>query len=68
LLRCASDFDCFLTVDRNLQFQQNLKSLPVAVLVIHAQNNRFDTLRPAMPAVRSALAKIKRGELAHVRV
>jgi hypothetical protein len=34
LQQAASGFDCFLTVDRNLQFQQRLDSLPLAVLVI----------------------------------
>jgi hypothetical protein len=34
LQKAASDFDCFLTVDRNLQFQQRIDALPLAVLVI----------------------------------
>jgi hypothetical protein len=68
LRRRASDFDCFVTVDRNLQFQQHLPTLPVAVLVIHAMDNRFETLRPVMPRVRAALEKIARGELVHIRV
>lgn len=36
LQNAASDFDCFLTVDRNLQFQQRINVLPLAVLVIQA--------------------------------
>jgi predicted nuclease of predicted toxin-antitoxin system len=33
LLQLASSrFDCFLTVDRNLQFQQDVGNLPLAVL------------------------------------
>ena len=34
LQRAAAEFDCFLTVDRNLQFQQRIDALPLAVLVI----------------------------------
>jgi hypothetical protein len=33
LQRAATEFDCFLTVDRNLQFQQRIDALPLAVLV-----------------------------------
>jgi hypothetical protein len=33
LQQAANDFDCFLTVDRNLQFQQS-QLIPIAVLVV----------------------------------
>ena len=52
LLRtAASEFDVFLTADQNLEYQQNLRTLPVAVVVLVAHNNRFETLQPLMPAV-----------------
>lgn len=54
---------CFLTVDRNLQFQQKPGALPVAVVVIAAQNNRYETLAPLMPEVLKTLAEIRPGEL-----
>ncbi len=36
LALAASEFDAFLTVDKNLPYQQNLTSLPIAVLVLDA--------------------------------
>lgn len=64
LLHAAtSTFDCFLTVDRNLQFQQKPGTLPVAVIVIAARNNRYETLLPLMPEVLKALAEVGPGEL-----
>jgi predicted nuclease of predicted toxin-antitoxin system len=64
LLAAASPtFACFLTVDRNLQFQQNLAALPIAVIVLAAPNNRYETLLPLMPGVLRALAEIRPGEL-----
>ena len=64
LLRAAAlKFGCFLTVDRNLQFQQKSGALPVAVIVIAARNNRFETLVALMPEVLKALAEIRMGEL-----
>jgi hypothetical protein len=68
LAQAASSFDCFLTVDRNLQFQQNLNALPIAVVVIAAVDNKFETLRRSMGEVRAALARVKRGECVTVRV
>src|SRR6266851_1752389 len=68
LQKAASDFDCFLTVDRNLQFQQRIDALPLAVLVIQAVDNRIETLRPLMAAVREALTSIAANELKVVSV
>jgi predicted nuclease of predicted toxin-antitoxin system len=51
LKKAAAEFDCFLTVDRNLQFQQAVDRLPLAVIVIRANDNRLETLRPLIPAV-----------------
>jgi predicted nuclease of predicted toxin-antitoxin system len=63
LQKAAADFDCLLTVDRNLQFQQRIDTLPLAVLVIQAVDNRLDTLRPLMADVREALVSIGPNEL-----
>src|SRR5215469_3811414 len=40
LSRAAGHFDVFVTVDRNLSFQQNLTSLPIPVVVLRAKTNR----------------------------
>jgi hypothetical protein len=63
LQRAATAFDCFLTVDRNLQFQQRIDTLPLAVLVVQAVDNRLETLRPLMVSAQEALASIVAGEL-----
>jgi hypothetical protein len=42
LLALASvSFDVFVTVDRNLFFQQNVAALPIAVVVLQAKTNRL---------------------------
>jgi hypothetical protein len=55
LLQAADRFDVFVTADQNLQFQQNLSKLPIAVLVLVAVSNRIELLRPLIPGLRSAL-------------
>jgi hypothetical protein len=69
LLRtAASEFDCLLTVDRNLQFQQPMGSLPIAVVVIAAKTNRLEDLAPLMAQVRERLKSIKSGSVEVVGV
>lgn len=62
LLALASQqFDVFITVDRNLAFQQNLAALPIAVVILHAPTNRLADLRRLLPKLLTALADIKPG-------
>lgn len=67
LLRQAADrFDVLLTVDRNLEYQQNFSDLTMAVVIIHAASNDIAVLRPLMPAALAAIRKAKRGLVMHV--
>lgn len=64
LLRLASTrFDVLLTVDRNLEYQQNFAGLALAVIVVHAPSNDVTVLRRLMPAVLEAIPKCRRGEV-----
>ena len=51
LAQAAQEFEAFLTVDQNVQFQQNLATIPLPVAIIVAPDNRFPTLAPYAPAV-----------------
>lgn len=67
LLQLASkEFDLLLTVDRNLEYQQNFSGLALALVVIHAPSNDIEVLRPLMPAVLEAIPKAKHGVVTHV--
>jgi hypothetical protein len=51
-LTLASDhFDVFVTVDRNLSFQQNLDAFTTAVVVLKAKTNRLAYLRALVPSL-----------------
>jgi hypothetical protein len=56
LALAAQEFDVFVTVDRNLSFQQNLDVLPIAVIVLSAPTNRLADLRPLVPQLLTAIA------------
>lgn len=56
LLRAAAEtFDAFVTMDRNLPHQQNLKALALAVVVIRSASSAFSDVAPLMPEVNAAL-------------
>jgi predicted nuclease of predicted toxin-antitoxin system len=55
LALAATKFDVFLTMDGNLEYQQNLATLPVAVLVVEAISNRMEHLVPLVPGILRAL-------------
>ncbi len=56
------EFDVFLTVDRQLQHQQQLSVFRIAVIVLVAQSNSLSDLRPLIPKIREALPEAKLGE------
>jgi hypothetical protein len=64
----AADFDVFVTIDGNLEYQQNLSAINFAIIVLGAPDNTFDTLRPLIPNVIAALRTIKVGEVVHINV
>ena len=61
LALAATSFDAFITVDKNLPYQQNISTLPVAVLVLDAVSNELPYLLPLIPALEAALANLKPG-------
>ena len=55
LALASTKFDAFITADRNLEFQQNLTQLPLAVVVLIARKNRVQDLEPLLPALAALL-------------
>lgn len=63
LLKLAeADFDIFVTVDRNLSFQQHLPKFKIAVAVLRARSNRLEDLKPLGATLLAALPGLKAGE------
>lgn len=56
------EFDVFITVDRNLSFQQNLSQFNIAILILHAPSNRLADLKPLAPKILSVLSSLIKGE------
>jgi hypothetical protein len=62
LLALASQaFDVFVTVDRNLSFQQDLGRTPMAVVVLATRSNRLADPLPQVPDLLASIASAKPG-------
>jgi len=56
--RAAHEFDALVTVDKNLEYQQNLEALPIAVVVLYARSNELPYLLPLIPKLEQVLANL----------
>jgi len=61
LSKAEKAFDVFITVDRNLTFQQNITRFNIAVLVLHSRSNRLEDLMPLISKILDALSNPQKG-------
>ena len=67
LLGVAQDeFDCLLTADRSLVYQQSLPRFDIAVLVLRAKTNRLEDLTPLASRVLEVLPTLRPGQAAEI--
>jgi predicted nuclease of predicted toxin-antitoxin system len=62
LALAEKEFDVFITVDRNLSFQQNLPKYNLIVIVLRASSNRLADLQPLASNVLSILPSLIKGK------
>jgi hypothetical protein len=66
LRRASGDFDVFVTADQNLEHQQNIASLPMAVVVLVARTNRMEAYVPLANNLSEALRAARPGTVTRV--
>jgi hypothetical protein len=67
LLKCtAGEFDVLLTTDQGIEFQQNLRSAAIAVVVVAVGSNDINVLRTFVPKILESLNAVRPGELRRV--
>ena len=59
-------FDVFLTVDRNLSFQQDVSQFKIAVVVMVAKGNRHADLVHIVPSLLVTLDAVEPGRVTKV--
>ena len=66
LALAESQFDVFLTVDRNLSFQQDVNKFNIAVVVMVAKGNKHADLEPLVADVLATLGVVVPGQVVRV--
>ena len=59
-------FEAFITVDRNLQSQQNFIGVPFGVVVLRVRSNRLGDLQPLVPQILEVPRKLKASQVVFV--
>ena len=57
----SDGFNALLTFDKNLEHQQNFQTYPIAVIVLVAESNQYETVKPLVPKLQEALDNLKIG-------
>lgn len=67
LTAAEQEFDVFVTMDRNLEYQQHLLRYNLAVILLVSTSNRLEDTKGAVPEIEDVLdAGVKPGRLYHV--
>jgi predicted nuclease of predicted toxin-antitoxin system len=67
LLLLAQDrFDVLVTIDRGLEFQQNLKKLRLGVIVVMVPKNQLIYYESLAAELRAAVEKARPGQVVHI--
>lgn len=64
----AAGFTVLVTGDRNLQFQQNLATRQLGVVVLCGASNALEDLVPLVPAAMNAIDVVRAGQVLRVEV
>jgi len=62
----AAGFDCLITVDKKIRYQQNLSARKIAVVLLSKQ--RWRLIQPAMPLVVAALSRVRPNAFIEVQI
>jgi Domain of unknown function (DUF5615) len=68
LLRLAelAGFEALLTIDRGIEYQQNLRGQKIAIVLVKAKTSRLSDLLPLVSEILRGLASVQPGQLVHV--
>jgi hypothetical protein len=66
LLAASGNFDVFITVDRNLLFQQNVRSFQLGIVMLKARGITYADVRPLAPKLLETLKTIQPGQVVEI--
>ena len=66
LLAEQAGFQVLVTLDRGIEYQQNLPARRIAVVLIRAKSNRLADLLPHLPEILRILGSLQPGQLVKI--
>jgi hypothetical protein len=66
LTRAEKEFDVFVTGDRNLSFQQEIREFNIVILVLHGVSTQLIDTQPMLPKMLALLPTAKPGEVVNI--
>src|SRR6202041_2249042 len=62
----GDDFDVMVTMDNGVAYQQNIAALKLAIIVLEAESNDMNVLRPLIMRLRKAIKRAKPGAVVRI--
>lgn len=66
LRRAETEFDVWITADRNIEYQPNLSTFDIAIVVLVAQRNQLEFLLPMIPRLHEVLQTIQSSQVVYI--
>jgi predicted nuclease of predicted toxin-antitoxin system len=66
LSQMSGQYDVLITMDRGIEFQQQVSTLPFGIVIVRARSNRMQHLTPLVTAILAAIAAAKPGQIRRV--
>jgi hypothetical protein len=66
LRRITGRYDVLITMDRGIEFQQQISIVPFGIVIVRARSNRMQHLSPLEPAILAAIAATQPGHVQRV--
>ena len=67
-LMTMNGFQVFITMDKNLRYQQNVKKYSITIFVLNARNNKHQTIQPYIAKVAKLLLQELSNEIVEVNL
>jgi predicted nuclease of predicted toxin-antitoxin system len=66
LALAEADFDVFVTLDQNLEYQQNIPKIKLGFLVIKVPDNKIKFYEPIFGEMCAAAERLEAGRVVHI--
>jgi hypothetical protein len=62
-----AEFEVFVTLDRGVEYEQNLTGRRLSVILVRAKSSRLADLVPHAPRILTAIESVKSGQIVRIK-